>query len=356
MCQETTITMIEKSLKSISWDVPEDIYRQDDALSYSTLAKYERSGFNGLATLFDRVESPSLTFGSMVDEMITGSMESFNERFLVAEYPQTPDSIIQIVKKVFEQEHDISDTLYAVPDTTIIRIASEFNYQNNWKPETRAKVIKEKGAEYYNLLYISTSKTIVTSQDYQDACNAVQALKGSEATHWYFEEDNPFSNIERLYQLKFKATLRGINFRCMADLIIVDHYAKLIQPCDLKTSGKPEWDFFKSFVDWDYQIQARLYWRIIKDCISKDPYFKDFTLMPYRFIVVNRKTLSPLVWQFEDTDKEGPLTYGRQSQIVLRDPFEIANELHTYLEYKCDTPIGIFTNEHNSLEHWLNTM
>lgn len=217
MCQETTITMIEKSLKSISWDVPEDVYRQDDALSYSTLAKYERSGFNGLATLFDRVESPSLTFGSMVDEMITGSMESFNERFLVAEYPQTPDSIIQIVKKVFEQEHDISDTLYAVPDTTIIRIASEFNYQNNWKPETRAKVIKEKGAEYYNLLYISTSKTIVTSQDYQDACNAVQALRGSEATHWYFEEDNPFSNIERLYQLKFKATLRGINFRCMAD-------------------------------------------------------------------------------------------------------------------------------------------
>ena len=108
MCQETTITMIEKSLKSISWDVPEDIYRQDDALSYSTLAKYERSGFNGLATLFDRVESPSLTFGSMVDEMITGSMESFNERFLVAEYPQTPDSIIQIVKKVFEQEHDLS--------------------------------------------------------------------------------------------------------------------------------------------------------------------------------------------------------------------------------------------------------
>ena len=78
--------------------------------------------------------------------------------------------------------------------------------------------------------------------------------------------------------------------------------------------------------------------------------------MPYRFIVVNRKTLSPLVWQFEDTDKEGPLTYGRQSQIVLRDPFEIANELHTYLEYKYNTTIGIFTNEHNSLEHWLNTM
>ena len=38
--------MERKSLKSISWDVPEEIYRIDPALSYSILAKYEREGFN----------------------------------------------------------------------------------------------------------------------------------------------------------------------------------------------------------------------------------------------------------------------------------------------------------------------
>ena len=52
-----------KSLKDVSWLVSEDTYRQDSALSYSTLAKYERGGFNSLSTLFDKVESPSLLFG-----------------------------------------------------------------------------------------------------------------------------------------------------------------------------------------------------------------------------------------------------------------------------------------------------
>ena len=33
--------MERKSLKDISWQVSEEEYRQDPALSYSTLAKYE---------------------------------------------------------------------------------------------------------------------------------------------------------------------------------------------------------------------------------------------------------------------------------------------------------------------------
>ena len=35
-----------KNLKDISWLVSEEVYRADSALSYSTLATYERGGFN----------------------------------------------------------------------------------------------------------------------------------------------------------------------------------------------------------------------------------------------------------------------------------------------------------------------
>ena len=34
--------MERKSLRSISWDVSEETYRADPAVSYSTLARYER--------------------------------------------------------------------------------------------------------------------------------------------------------------------------------------------------------------------------------------------------------------------------------------------------------------------------
>ena len=79
--------MNKKSLKDISWLVTEDVYRADSALSYSTLARYEREGFNNLDKLFDKLETPSLTFGSAVDSIITGGQEEFNERFIVAEFP-----------------------------------------------------------------------------------------------------------------------------------------------------------------------------------------------------------------------------------------------------------------------------
>ena len=58
----------------------------------------------------------------------------------------------------------------------------------------------------------------------------------------------------------------------MSDLLIVDYKSKTVQPIDLKTSSHTEWDFFKSFIQWNYQIQARLYWRIIRDVMNKDSY------------------------------------------------------------------------------------
>jgi hypothetical protein len=39
----------------------------------------------------------------------------------------------------------------------------------------------------------------------------------------------------------------------MADLIVVNHSEKWVLPIDLKTSGKPEWDFHKSFNEWRYK-------------------------------------------------------------------------------------------------------
>lgn len=342
---------MNKSLKEISWDVPEEVYRQDSALSYSTLAKFKRSGFNELEHLFDRIETPSLTFGSAVDSIITGGEDEFNSRFMVAEFPPVPDSIITIVKYLFESYNHDYRILENIPDKEIIEVAAQFNYQNNWKPETRAKVIKEKGSAYYRLLYLSRDKTILDTATNIDVRKAVEALRNSSTTRWYFAPDNPFENVERLYQLKFKATLNGIEYRCMADLLLIDYDKKEIIPIDLKTSGKPEWDFYKSFIDWSYQIQARLYWRIIRDNLDRDPYFKDFKLLDYRFIVVNRKTLIPLVWECEFTQQKGLIKF---NDVEFEDPEDIGKELHTYLTSNLSVPIGINLEGTNSLTEWLS--
>ena len=139
-------------------------------------------------------------------------------------------------------------------------------------------------------------------------------------------------------------------------LIIVDHDNKTIQPVDLKTSSHAEWDFFRSFIQWSYHIQGRLYWRIILDNIRRYREFDEYTLLPYKFIVINRYTLTPLVWDFEDTFVYGTLTYGINNQIICRDPFDLGKELHYYLTVHPKVPKEINVNGSNSLTKWLNTL
>lgn len=345
--------MERKSLRDISWQVTEPEYRADLALSYSTLSRYEREGFNNLDKLFERVESPSLVFGSAVDTLITGSEEEFDQQFMVAQLENPPsDTLVTITKKLFDTWKDSYTDIRDIPDDVIISTIQDIPWNNHWLPKTRAKKIKEDCAAYYKLLYLSEGKTILNSYVYQDVLNTVDKLRSSDATRFYFEADNVFDdNIERLYQLKFKATFNGVDYRCMADLLIVFHDKKLIVPVDLKTSYKPEWDFYKSFTEWRYDIQARLYWRIIRYNMDQDPYFKDFKLADYRFIVANKKTLTPLVWLFESTQKTGDII--TKDNVILRDPFTIGEELAGYLVNKPTVPNGIELVKPNKLEDWL---
>lgn len=206
-----------KSLKDISWNVTEGEYRADPALSYSTLSKFNREGFDNLEHLFDKTESPSLLFGSIVDCILTGTEEEFNDRFFVADFPELPEKQKEIVESIFHAAKP-GESWDDITDDVILRCIVDNNYQSNWKQETRIKVIREAGREYYDLLVLANGKTVINRQLYQDALSCVEILKQSESTKWYFEEDNPFDkSIERLYQLKFKGEYSGIPLRCMAD-------------------------------------------------------------------------------------------------------------------------------------------
>ena len=345
-----------KKLYDISWKVDEPVYRADEALSYSTLARFAREGFNKLDTLFDKLDTPSLTFGRAVDALITGGQEEFDKEFMVADFPVVADAILNMVKAAFERYGGQYRTLYDIPTEDLIALSEELKYQPNWKPQTRADVVRDKGNEYYTLMYSAGEKKILDTLTKEQIDAAVEALKTSEATKFYFAPNNQFDNrFVREYQLKFKATLENINYRCMADLLLVDHEKKIVYPIDLKTSSHTEWDFFESFVQWRYDIQARLYWRIIRYNMDMDPVYKDYELADYTFIVVNKKTLTPLRWKFEGTQKKGTLIYGKNKQIELNDPFEIGKELSNYLSSRPKVPTGIEVTENNSITQWLNT-
>lgn len=330
---------ITKELDAISWQVSEPEYRADPALSYSTLSRFEREGFNRLDHLFDKVSSQSLLEGSMVDCLITGSVEEFNQLYYIADFPSIGDKEKQIVDALYNNFHSTCEIFSYIPSDAILATVNEFEFQKNWRDDTRVRVLSERVAMYYNLKVQAGDKTVVDKPTYDRVSDMVQALKTSPATQGYFADNDPMSPVRRYYQLKFKAQAGGVVYRCMADLILVDYEDKKIYPIDLKTSGHREWDFQSSFEQWNYMIQARLYWRIIKANLAKDPYFKDFSLEDYKFIVVNKESLTPLVWEFPLTKSKGTLVdkEGRE----YRDPFEIGQELQGYLNLRPQVPNGI---------------
>lgn len=345
------MTKIEKSLKSISWLVEEEEYRADPAYSYSTIAKFDREGFDKLDTLFDKVESPSLLFGSCVDTLLTDGQKAFDERFMVADFTAVSDAIRKIVDEAFNLFSTEYNTLSAIPDNKLSALVDTFEFQKNWKLETRVKKVIADGSDYYSLLYVAGTKQIITSELYQDVVNCVDILRNSASTRWYFQKDNPFaSDVERLYQLKFKGEYEGIPLRIMADLIIVDHENKVIIPCDLKTSYKEEWNFWKSFIEWRYYIQANLYAEIIRQNIEKDEYFKDFKILDYRFIVICNRTRVPLVWEWPYTKTETDFSI---NSTVFTNWRNTVKRLDYYLKSKPSVPEGIKLLDTNNIAHFI---
>ena len=338
---------MEKELKDISWQVDEPTYRADPALSYSTLARYEREGFDKLDKLFESVSTPSLTEGSAVDAIITGGEDEFNVNFTVMDINLTDggkDTCQQLLSMNLPfQRFD------EIPEEVVSQAAkaSGFWQADKWD-KVRYRRVLETGnvAEYYNAM-LQSNKTIITSDTFQQILAMVRALKESPATTGYFADNDEFSPIKRYYQLKFKARFQGIAYRCMADETLVDYENKVVYPIDLKTSSHTEWNFEESFCQWRYMIQARLYWRIIRFNMLKDDYFKDFELKPYRFIVVNKRTLTPLVWEFPLTKEIGTLVDDKGNE--YRDPFEIGKELQGYLNLRPQVPNGITVEGVNTI-------
>lgn len=207
-----------KSLKEISLPITEAEYRADGAMHYSTLASFKRGGFHCLDTLFDRKETPSLLFGSIVDTLMTDGQEAFDSQYFVSELPEISDQIANVVKGLFGVYKETCASLDKVPDAAILGALDAIDYGKSWYANTRIKKVREPGTAYYEQMYLAGDRILISNEMYADACNCVDALRTSQATAQLFAPNNPFEpDIERCYQLKFSNIFEGIRYSCMAD-------------------------------------------------------------------------------------------------------------------------------------------
>lgn len=344
-----------KLLSTLSMNISEEEYRDIPALDYSLISRYTNTGFNGLDTLFDKIESPSLTFGSLVDCLLTAPNE-VNDKFFVSELSEPSEK----VKKAVEYLYNNTDKewLKEIDVDTILNALDMVEYQGNWKDYKRVETFINKGQNWFRFLVVSSGKKVITKEVYDKALKVVNTFKSSKATKFYFEPNVEFADIQRFYQLKFKTKLKnGIDYKGMMDLVVVDYYKKEITICDIKTTSGKEWDFVNSFIKYNYYQQCSLYFRILSNVIKNDELFKDFKIVGFKFIVANIDNPQPLVWDCDFYKAaSGNLMFGKNEQIILKDPEVMGAELKHYLEDKPKTPDNINLEGENSIRKFLNEM
>jgi hypothetical protein len=229
------------------------------------------------------------------------SPEEFDDRFYVADIDKFGDKM-RLIVEILNQMCPDAETIEDCIDQYMIETLNTVGYQSGWKDDTRIKKVKELGAEYFTVLKYSTGKIVISPQEFSEAQQCCQTLKTHPFTYQIFEcnEDE-----EIFYQLKFKSKFFEDSIRCMFDIIKVNHDKKTIEPIDLKTTGHGEEDFEKSFMDWNYWIQSGMYSYILREVTLMDENYINYTILPFKFLVINKNNLSPLIWVVENqTDIE----------------------------------------------------
>lgn len=354
-----------KSILDISWNVPEETYRSDPSYHYSLLSDFRNKGIHSAVDLLnppeDKKPSKSLVFGSLLDAMLTDPNKLANFENVGKE-----EDVIRLTATEQKVADYILDNREIFPLELIKNDNGTF-YQcfvdcDAYRSQMPNSVLEKHGDKILTYLEAKMKsvpeKLQITEEDWIDALECKDAIMTSSMRKYF--EALPFDgDVERMNQLKFKVTdsRTNITYRVMLDNVYVDHDNKIIQPNDLKTTSGYEDEFYHSFIKWNYDIQARLYWRALYETVKKDSYFKDFTILPFQFLVVSRYSKTPLIWRYDDCVKSGELIYRRRdgNVIILEDPYDLGNMLLKASERPNFVRDGISTISANSLEHWIES-
>lgn len=272
--------LFEKNKNKDYWD--------NYLINHSKVVDFEN---NGPSTLVKPVtkESKGIDFGNLLDTLVTDTT-NFKNLYAVVDDNIIPNEKIQSFFKALvcfgALELKSVDENYLLSEATRLEL-----FPNCKKNETILNKIYSY-SNYYEIVRKNIRKKIIPREMYESATSCVGALRTSKMTSWVF--DNKF---DILYQIPIFSDLYG-GTKCKLDLLCVDSNNKKIYPFDLKFSSFPENQFIQQvFYKFKYYREAELYENILKDFISRNK-FSDYEIEDFRFIVINDKTLTPIVYRF----------------------------------------------------------
>ena len=261
-----------------------DKYRENPALSQSDLKKL-LLGLDAFTKEEPESETLPMIIGSAVDTILTGQKGDFEKEFYISTVTKPSDTMEAMLVAIYNNAPDKNLGLDDLKDL-VEEVVTDFNYQPNWKIETRiSKVVENFG--YYEELKASAGKTVISLDTMTIIDNVVNSLQTNPVTASLFSTTER-TNIDFYYQLPIFWEYMGVNCKGLIDLVIVEKdmegLVRSVTPYDLKTMGESTLKFIDSVKKRRYDIQAAWYTYGLLNC-KELPFSSTNNLKPFKFIV-----------------------------------------------------------------------
>ncbi len=286
-------------------------YYKDRSIANSTLSLINPKQLNSPKTLKgyldgyvqNKAQSISLENGSLL-HLYTENPDNF----IVASVDRPNDNIL----KVAEQYLLIKDLhLELSQDELLLKSARLVNYQARQKDETLINTLKKTSIiEYLEELDRNDGKHIVTYDQKITIENCIKSLREHSMINRYLFES--WDGYEAFNELEIYYTYKDLELKSRLDRLLVNHETKSLIYVDLKTSGKPAYQFAEdSFKFWNYSRQFAFY-RLA--CSFMFPGYGYRCLIP----VVDTKFYSTMLYELSYvTLEEGKDEYEKCLDLIL---------------------------------------
>lgn len=294
----------------------ESDYRQLKINSYSTLKDFDKNRMKfykkyvlgDTSVQFDD-DKDFVILGNLVDTLITGNQENFDNKFAVITTPKTTgqmaefgDELWRLTKQAVNENGDITKSFLSLAGEAFDR--TRFDGKGNivkFRGKTLDEVLASFQGSQENILYAERrakyGKTVVTLDEVSKAERIRDELLSTPWTADILTHSDT-EDYEIFNQLQISEFgINGLLIKCMPDRVHIDHAAKTVQPYDLKVSYLVN-SFGFSYLKQKYYIQVGVYDLGIRYFISQDETLKDYEVLPMKFIVADSTLQSkPVIWK-----------------------------------------------------------